>query len=302
MSETASERAIRLLDMVPFLNAHPGISIKELASAFSISTNQLIADLNLLFLCGLPGYTPLELIDLSFDDGFVVIKEPQNLADPRNLTDRELLYLLIGLSSLESELNGEKLEKVKKLRAKLRISTKSSIPLGVVDASGSKSDLATLLSIINESLEKRKKLRVEYRHKTRDSISERELSPYRIVEQNKKFYLEAFSHDVNEIRTFNLENINRAKVLNEDCVELDEVKATKSETVQFESEPDSIFFPENSAKITKAGSIFKIDVFQREWIVRNALRDGGAMTITAPKELRIDVKNLAKSALANYQK
>lgn len=302
MSETASERALRLLDMVPFLNAHPGISLKELASAFKISTNQLIADLNLLFLCGLPGYTPLELIDLSFDDGYVVVKEPQNLADPRNLTDRELLYLLIGLSSLESELSGEKLEKVKELRAKLRISTKSSIPLGVVDASGSKSDLATLLPVIRESLEKRTKIRIEYRSRSRDSITERELSPYRILEENGNFYLEAFSHDVNDFRTFNLQNINRARILEEDCFEIEEVKVAKSEKVQFESDSDSTFQLENSANIIKTGSAFEIDVFQREWIVRNVLRDGGAMTITAPAELRSDVRNLAISALENYQK
>jgi predicted DNA-binding transcriptional regulator YafY len=122
------------------------------------------------------------------------------------------------------------------------------------------------------------------------------------LEENGNFYLEAYSHDVNEFRTFNLQNVNRARILEEDCVEIDEVKAAKSEKVQFRLDSDSIFHLENSAKITKTGSAFEIDVFQREWIVRNVLRDGGAMTITAPVELRSDVRNLANSALENYQK
>jgi predicted DNA-binding transcriptional regulator YafY len=99
-----------------------------------------------------------------------------------------------------------------------------------------------------------------------------------------------------------LQNVNRARILEEDCVEIDEVKAAKSEKVQFRLDSDSIFHLENSAKIAKTGSAFEIDVFQREWIVRNVLRDGGAMTITAPVELRSDVRNLANSALENYQK
>ena len=80
------------------------------------------------------------------------------------------------------------------------------------------------------------------------------------------------------------------------------MKVAKSEKVQFESDSDSTFQLENSANIIKTGSAFEIDVFQREWIVRNVLRDGGAMTITAPAELRSDVRNLAISALENYQK
>ena len=68
MVENAALRAIRLLDLVPYIVSHPGISIAELAKEFAISRDEVLKDLNLLFLCGLPGYTPLELIDISFDE------------------------------------------------------------------------------------------------------------------------------------------------------------------------------------------------------------------------------------------
>ena len=57
MSENAAERALRLLDLVPFVVNNQGIAISELASRFSVTREEIVKDLNLLFLCGLPGYS-----------------------------------------------------------------------------------------------------------------------------------------------------------------------------------------------------------------------------------------------------
>ena len=61
-------RTARLLDLVPFLNTHQGIALKELAAHFDVTPAQMSADLMTLWMCGLPGYTPLELMDLAFLD------------------------------------------------------------------------------------------------------------------------------------------------------------------------------------------------------------------------------------------
>jgi predicted DNA-binding transcriptional regulator YafY len=95
MAENAALRALRLLDLVPYVLRNPGISIKGLANHFEMSRDELIKDLNLLFMCGLPGYTPLELIDLSFEDGVVEVRDPQNLKAPRNFNESEALALRI---------------------------------------------------------------------------------------------------------------------------------------------------------------------------------------------------------------
>ncbi|MFM7873555.1 MAG: hypothetical protein ACKO8Y_02915, partial [Actinomycetota bacterium] len=78
MAETAAARALRLIDLVPYLVSNPGVSVKETATKFGISVAELLKDLDLLFVCGLPGYTPLELIDLSVEDGVISIRDPQN--------------------------------------------------------------------------------------------------------------------------------------------------------------------------------------------------------------------------------
>jgi proteasome accessory factor C len=66
MADNAAQRALRTMDLVPYILENPGISTIDLAAKFSVTQKQIEKDLQLIFLCGLPGYTPYELIDLSF--------------------------------------------------------------------------------------------------------------------------------------------------------------------------------------------------------------------------------------------
>ena len=64
MSESALERTARALDLIPYLLEHQGASVAELAARFSVTELQITQDLTMLHMCGLPGYTPLELMDM----------------------------------------------------------------------------------------------------------------------------------------------------------------------------------------------------------------------------------------------
>jgi len=85
-------RTARLLDLVPYLHANQGISLDELAEDFGVSTSQIQSDLTTLWMCGLPGYTPLELMDLEFDSGFVTIRNAKTLSRPRTLCTQITLH------------------------------------------------------------------------------------------------------------------------------------------------------------------------------------------------------------------
>ena len=54
-------RVARAFDLIPYILHNPGISFKELETKFAINSKELLLELNLIFCCGLPGYTPLEL-------------------------------------------------------------------------------------------------------------------------------------------------------------------------------------------------------------------------------------------------
>ena len=60
MAESAAIRALRAMDLIPYILENPGISISNLSEKFSVSEKQIESDLQLIFLCGLPGYTPYE--------------------------------------------------------------------------------------------------------------------------------------------------------------------------------------------------------------------------------------------------
>ena len=96
---------MRILDLIPFIFTHQGISIRELAEKFNASEKEIYQDLDMLLDCGLPGHTPLEDIDVIFEDGFVYIRNAEQLQNPRTLTQAEIAALIMGLELLDSGTN-----------------------------------------------------------------------------------------------------------------------------------------------------------------------------------------------------
>ncbi len=94
------ERLPRLLALVPYLQAHQGISAVQAAADFDITEDQLRRDLQLLWMCGLPGHGPGDLIDLSFEGETVSVIFDAGMSRPLRLTAEEALALVIGLRTL----------------------------------------------------------------------------------------------------------------------------------------------------------------------------------------------------------
>ena len=66
----AGARLRRLLLVVPYLVKHPGTTTDELTRLFGVSKRDLLSDLNLLFVSGLPPYGPGDLIEVDIDDDY----------------------------------------------------------------------------------------------------------------------------------------------------------------------------------------------------------------------------------------
>ena len=65
---SAEDRVRGLLRMLPWLMERERISIADMARQFSMSEEDLIEDIEMASMCGVPPYTPLELADLYIDD------------------------------------------------------------------------------------------------------------------------------------------------------------------------------------------------------------------------------------------
>lgn len=101
MAESPSRRIGRMLTLVPWLTARPGITMEETAEHFDVSVETLEADLWQIILCGIPGYGPDQLVDIDFwDDGAIFVHDPQTLTAPLRLSPEETAAILLGLHTL----------------------------------------------------------------------------------------------------------------------------------------------------------------------------------------------------------
>ena len=97
---SAVEQLSRLLALIPWLLTRPGVSLADAAAQFDVSEDQLRADLELAFMCGLPGHLPDDLIDVSLDADHIVVSNADTIARPLRFAPDEAVALLVGLRSL----------------------------------------------------------------------------------------------------------------------------------------------------------------------------------------------------------
>jgi len=304
MVENAALRAIRLLDLVPYIVAHPGISITELAKELSISRDEVLKDLNLLFLCGLPGYTPLELIDISFDEESVVIRDPQNLAAPRNLNESEALIARIALAALEESTpkTSAAYLQIIALREKIAEAFSSSIPASAITFTLDK-ERATLEAIEN-AIKQELDLEMTYNNVTKDSSSRRSITPISIIAEDKRTLVSAYCHSAKALRTFNLAQISevstKERSTRTDLERLEDSRGSSAEVII--KSGDSRFVSENASSLKEISkSCYQIDIFQPEWIVRSVLAGADSLELAKPLELRAEIAERANRALLAYK-
>jgi len=102
-SPRTAERLTRILSMLPWVIANPGTTVDEVCARFGYERGDLLKDLNLVFVCGLPGYGPGDLMDAFVDEDEVVVDMADYFARPVRLTAAEALMLLAaGLAVMSS--------------------------------------------------------------------------------------------------------------------------------------------------------------------------------------------------------
>ena len=160
------ERTARLLDLVPYISSHQGISLKELAAVFKVDQAQMTSDLTTLWMCGLPGYTPLELMDLEFESGFVTIHNAQTLSKPRSISFDEGVALVLGLDLMRSAISPERsdlLDRIDSLSKRLAVLI--NLPTALSATSQVNQDVSAAIS---DALKSRMGLQITYHSLYRD--------------------------------------------------------------------------------------------------------------------------------------
>jgi proteasome accessory factor C len=307
-SNAGLEDAARLLDLVPFILSHQGISLGDLATQFAMTPDEITSDLTTLWMCGLPGYTAYELIDLSFDSGFVTISNADTLQRPRNLQRNEALALLLGLETLIEEIgpsNPTLMNSISELINRISLIVDTGAAQRVKAGSPSSS---LIRAHISEAIESRQLLRIVYHSTTHDEMSERIVHPFEISTSNGVEYLEAYCHHSSGYRTFRLDRIVTASV---------EISrpTSQAKVPSFNTSPPSRFsiaifdrkrdvverFSLSQAQASAGGEI-ESESFSPEWTIREVMSLGGAVAISSPKSLRTAIGERASRALDGYSR
>ena len=315
MSDSALNRTARALDLIPYVMENPGISIEQLAKDFNVAPKEILKDLNLLFVCGLPGYTPLELIDLSFDTGFVSVIDPQSLDRPRKLSRRELISLILSLDGLAlSRPVGDQLGiEIELLRQK--ISAVISDGDRAFASNQGTSQRSPFLDNIETALVKHLFLEFIYLSANRDEKRTRIVEPSYLYFQNGQIYLHGYCFESEGERTFRLDRITSARILTQSESDLLSLgRAEPAPPLDFGSSPIILeitaparnFLEENATIVrvqttSATSTTVEISITDPEWLIRTCLGYGGAVRILAPEALRMLLAERTQETLASYK-
>jgi proteasome accessory factor C len=293
-------RTARLLDLVPFLNTHQGIALKELAAHFDVTPSQMSADLMTLWMCGLPGYTPLELMDLEFESGYVTIKNAPTLAKPRTISFSEGVALLLGLDLVAASLPEDRKDLVlaiDSLRERLTRILGVPIKLSVVpSASGS------LSATIVQAIQATSGLHIRYHSLYKDQVSERAVMPVDLYESEGHQYMRAYCYTAQDYREFRIDRIDSAvlaTVSAEFVVQkVDSAKISFSITATKPSRDIAERFAISELPLDTA---IELTSYSRQWIERSVMAGGGAVVLNYPLDIRAEVTKKAQLMLNRYK-
>ncbi len=303
MIDNAAVRALRTMDLIPYILENPGQSISSLARKFSVTEDQVEKDLQLIFMCGLPGYTPYELIDIVFEDGIVSVIDPQVLDKPRRFNKTELIVIALGLQILidmnksdpsKSMKLHSLFEKIKKLGSSNAVSFKASKTNSV------------FLDLINNAISERKLLIINYNSLIKDKKTRRTVNPQSVYFLNGNLYLSAFDIDIKADRVFKVDLIENCEIIDFKDHE-SVIGQPESFDVVLDVKKSHRNFIERNSSVISAMQEFEdkieihIQISNLEWLKRSILSNAPGIAIKSPITLANELHESAQSLLALYR-
>ncbi len=313
MAATSAERLGRLLNLVPYLLARPGITLSEAAAGLDVGERQLREDLELLWVCGLPGYGPGDLIDMAFDGDRVTITYDAGIDRPLRLTPDEALALVVALRMLaETPGMGER-DAVERALAKIEYAA-GDLP-GAPVAAALPVD-AQRMGTIREAVRRSRAVRMTYYSASRDETTERIVDPMRVLVVSGWAYLEAWCRRAEAVRMFRVDRIDDLEVLDEPAVPPPVARPLDVGDRAFQPNPQlplvtlrvgrgarwiTEYYPcEKVESDAPEEWVVSLRVVDLAWARRLVLSLGSDVAVVSPPELADTVQEAAYAALDAY--
>jgi proteasome accessory factor C len=308
------ERLPRLLALVPYLQAHNGIATEAAAADFGVSEDQLRRDLQLLWMCGLPGHGPGDLIDLSFEGDTISVIFDAGMSRPLRLTAEEALPLVVALRTLAEMPGVTDRDAVERALAKVESAASGSVEAETVAVELDR--VSRLLPVLQQAIDDGRALALRYYTATRDETTERTVDPMRLFEMDGRSYLEAWCRRAEGMRVFRVDRIDRADVLDEPANPPPEAELRDLTDGVFTPAPEHMlvvlrvgpayawvadYYPPESETIGADGRRqISLRVADPAWVRALALGSFGHVEVLSPDWLAESVRAEARSALSAY--
>jgi proteasome accessory factor C len=310
--ESTRDRLRRLLLLVPYVIDHPDVTVDEVCEKFGIDRRRLASDLNLLFLCGRPGYGPGELIEAFILGDHIHIRMAEYFSKPLRLTAGEALMLhaagraLVAAGSADEAL-GRALEKLEEALGE-------RAPSGAVtiDFAGSEN-----LDKIREALDKKRRVHLIYRSHAKEEETRRDVDPWMLLAGGGLWYLVGWCHRANDVRTFRLDRVRTAHLLDSEADVPEDLDPSQfshvyargpgSTEVTIEVAPRAAswiedYYPLESRQEQPDGWMrLTLAVGGLAWVERLLMRLGSQARVVEPEELARKVKDTACRLAERYR-
>jgi predicted DNA-binding transcriptional regulator YafY len=209
-SQRTLTRISRILALIPYVLERNSVDVDDVMKRFDYSRTQLTKDLETIFVCGLPGYGPGDLMEAYMDEDEVIIDAAEFFAKAPRLTPAEALGLLAaGMTVIGSGEGSPALESaVRKLSNVVMPDADASLTVDVIDESQN-------LGSLRNAAADQKVVRIVYRSVAKEEETEREIEPWSVFASLGRWYVIGHCRMVEGQRTFRVDRIKELEVLGE---------------------------------------------------------------------------------------
>ena len=314
MAERASERLVRLLGLVTYLDATGGaVPLEQVARDFGVPVDQVLRDIDLLWVSGTPGYWPDNLLDFAVDEdaGTVSVVQTQRIERPLRLGTREAVSLIAALRAMGEAVADAAPDLAGVVGGVLdKLTDAAGEAAGALDVRLALDTPPAVAHAVGEALATRRRLRLRYVTAS-DVASERVVDPMRLRTEDERSYLVAWCLRADDERTFRLDRILEAEVLDEPAGEhaatavpyrpaasAEPVRVTFASQARWIAEQ----VPHDGVEEHDDGTFtLTLRVENHAWLRQLLLANAVAVRAVSPEPLRKDLAAAARSALRQYE-
>lgn len=315
-AQKAPDKLVFLLSLVPFLLERRVVDVAEAAEHFNVSEAQIRDAVTLIATSGLPGetgtYQANDLFDIDWDafddEGVIIIVHHVAIDDAPRLSSREAAALIAGLQYLSALPENAGSSQLPALLAKLTAGASDAPNALAVAEAETDASLATVRTAVAEG----RQLEFDYRN-VQGGRGRRRVDPLRVRSNGADWYLQAYCHTREDVRSFRLDRmtdlvVTEAPIGDHSGVQLPDGLFQRADTdldVVVDVAPDALpliaeYLADSTTEEVDDRLRVTLRVAHYHGLKRLVAGLPAVVTVVAPPEARAAVAEWAEAGLAGY--